>query len=426
MARRRTTPSLDVSPSMSNLVEAFGSRAEGADISNLNADELALELTVVMPCLNEAATVGQCVARAFDFLVRESVRGEVLVVDNGSTDGSREIAIAAGARVVAATERGYGAALQAGIAAARGRFVVMGDSDASYDLSALTLFVDDLRAGNDLVMGNRFKGGIKQGAMPALHRYLGNPVLSFVGRLLFRSDIGDFHCGLRGFRKAAIDQLDLSSPGMEFASEMVVKAMLAGLRISEVPTTLAPDGRDRPPHLRSWRDGWRHLRFLLTMSPRWLLLYPGLLLIAVGSLLQAGLASGPLMLGSIGLGIHTLLYAATATLLGLQLVLFSVIARAIGLSNGLLPPTRAAMRVLGKFTLERGLIVGLSLAFVGLALAGGSVLMWAATGMSALDPREVMRLAIPASGLILAGCEIVFASFVLSLVGSRQDARRER
>ena len=232
------------------------------------------ELTILMPCLNEAATVARCVAKARGFLERAGIDGEVLIADNGSDDGSRVLAERAGARVIEVAARGYGAALTGGIAAARGRSIIMGDADDSYDFARLE--------GYPLVMGNRFRGGIQKGAMPLLHRYLGNPVLSFVGRLLFRAKVGDFHCGLRGFDREAVRSLNLKTTGMEFASELVVKASLAGWRIAEVPTTLHPDGRGRPPHLRSWRDGWRHLRFLLLFSPRWLFLYPGLALLAVG------------------------------------------------------------------------------------------------------------------------------------------------
>src|SRR5687767_10394655 len=238
----------------------------------------ACELTVLMPCLDEAETVGRCVAKARGFLERAGIQGEVLVVDNGSSDGSVRLAEQAGARVVQERRRGYGNALRSGIEQARGRFVVMGDADDSYDFSALDPFLERLRAGADLVIGNRFQGGIAARAMPPLHRYLGNPVLTGIGRLFFRSPVGDFHCGLRGFRRDAIVALGLSTEGMEFASEMVVRATVEGLRIVEVPTTLAPDGRSRRPHLRTFRDGWRHLRFLLLFSPRWLFLYPGVIL----------------------------------------------------------------------------------------------------------------------------------------------------
>ena len=382
-----------------------------------------IELSIVMPCLNEAATVAVCVTKARAYLAGAGIEGEVIVADNGSTDGSIDLARAAGATVVPVAERGYGAALQGGIAAARGRFVVMGDADDSYDFTELSAFVASLRDGADLVMGNRFAGGIRPGAMPFLHRYLGNPVLSLVGRVLFRSPIRDFHCGLRGFRREAIRSLGLTAPGMEFASEMVVKASLAGLRVREVPTVLSPDGRGRPPHLRSWRDGWRHLRFLLMMSPRWLMLYPGAALLALGCIVQALIASGPLKLGGVGLDIHTMLYGTAAAVLGLQLVLFSLITRTIGLVKGLLPPTRQAERLVRWFTLERGVICGCLAFLFGLAIAARSLWVWTSSDWSALDPSAVMRLTIPAVGFMLAGAEIVFASFVLGLVRTPSGRR---
>jgi glycosyltransferase involved in cell wall biosynthesis len=382
------------------------------------------ELSVVMPCLNEARTVATCVAKARAFFDRAGIDGEVVVADNGSTDGSRELAVAAGARVVAVAERGYGAALLGGIRAARGRWVVMGDADDSYDFGALDGFVERLRAGAQLVMGNRFAGGNADGAMPPLHRYHGNPVLSFVGRLLFRSPIGDFHCGLRAFDRDAILALGLASPGMEFASEMVMRATLAGLRVDEVPTTLAKDGRDRPPHLRSWRDGWRHLRLLLMFSPRWLLLYPGLALLFAGTLASFALTLGPIRIGGVGFDIHTLLYCATASVLGLQLSVLAVVAKAAGVSVGHLPPGARFEKLMSAFTLERGLVLGLGMVVLGFGMGVASVLGWAHGGLAALDPTRTMRAAIPSATLMLAGAECMFASFVLSfLVQRRADER---
>ncbi len=264
-----------------------------------------------MPCLNERATVGLCVAKAIDAIRRQGILGEVIVSDNGSTDGSQQIAKDLGARVISVATRGYGSALRGGIAAARGRYILMGDADDTYDFTQLDAFVGKLREGFDLVMGNRFHGGIAPGAMPPLHRYLGNPVLTGIGRLFFKSPVGDFHCGLRAFRKDAIDGLALRTLGMEFATEMIVKATAFGLRVTEIPTTLSADKRDRPPHLRTWRDGWRHLRFLFLYSPRWLFLYPGIALCALGLVVSALLLPGPRRIGSVGFDVHTLLFAAT-------------------------------------------------------------------------------------------------------------------
>ncbi len=379
-----------------------------------------MELTILMPCLDEAATVATCVAKARSFLQRSGIDGEVLVADNGSSDGSREIAQRAGARVIEVARRGYGAVLGAGIAAARGRYVVMGDADDSYDFSLLDDFVGKLRQGHPLVMGNRFKGGIRPGAMPPLHRYLGNPVLSFVGRLLFRSPVRDFHCGLRGFDREAVGTLDLRTPGMEFASELVVKAALAGWRIAEVPVTLHPDGRGRPPHLRSWRDGWRHLRFLLLFSPRWLFLYPGLALLLAGSALTATLYFTPLRVGGAGLDIHSMLYASAGALLGMQLCLFALFARVSAQGAGLLPRRPALDRLLDICTLERGLLLGLAVAAAGLGWSAATFWEWREAGFGALDPRVVMRDTIPATTLMIGGMEIMLASFLLSVLRLRE------
>jgi Glycosyl transferase family 2 len=375
-----------------------------------------MELTILMPCLDEAATVGRCVEKAREFLRRAGVEGEVLVADNGSRDESRIRAEGAGARVIEVAQRGYGAALAAGIAAASGRFVIIGDADDSYDFARLEGFVAKLREGYPLVMGNRFKGGIQPGAMPALHRYLGNPVLSFVGRLFFGTPVGDFHCGLRGFDRAALLSLDLRTRGMEFASEVVVKAALGGWRIAEVPTTLHPDGRGRPPHLRSWRDGWRHLRFLLLFSPRWLFLYPGTLLLSLGALLTVLLYSAPLRVGSLGLDIHSMLYASAAALLGMQLCLFALFARVSAQAAGLLPAQPRLQKLLGRLTLERGLALGLGIALLGVLWSAAAFWQWRETGFGALDPRVVMRDTIPAATLMVAGMELMLASFLLSVL----------
>ena len=378
-----------------------------------------MELTILMPCLNEAETVATCVRKARSFLTRTGIEGEVLVADNGSTDGSPQLARDAGARVVEIARKGYGNALIGGIEAATGRYVIMADADDSYDFSQLDAFVDGLRAGNTMVIGHRFRGGIQPGAMPLLHRYLGNPVLSFAGRLFFSSQIGDFHCGLRGVDRAATQKLGLRAPGMEFASEMIVKATLAGWRIAEVPTVLSPDGRSRAPHLRSWRDGWRHLRFLLMMSPRWLMLYPGACLIGVGVAAEIAILHGPVVIGGVGFDIHTMLYAAGASILGVQLVLFSLLARTVGVLKSLLPMSPPLARFLRVFSLERGILLGLLLALAGLALAIYSVESWAHARLAALDPATMMRVAIPSVTLMLAGAEIIFASFLLGFIDVR-------
>ena len=380
-----------------------------------------IELTILMPCLNEAETVAICVRKAQAFLGRTGVAGEVLVADNGSSDGSARLAQRAGARVVRVEQKGYGSALRAGIAAAQGRFVIMADADDSYDFSRLDAFLQSLRDGHELVIGHRFRGGIRPGAMPWLHRYLGNPVLSFIGRLFFSCRIGDFHCGLRGIHRDAALRLGLRAPGMEFASEMIVKAVLAGWKIDEVPTVLSPDGRSRPPHLRSWRDGWRHLRFLLMMSPRWLLFYPGMTLISAGVVVELLLLRGPIAVHDVGFGVHTMLYAAGATILGLQLVLFSVIGRAVGVLKHLLPMTPRLRTFLRVFTVERGILLGVSLGLAGLGLAVYSLDTWFRARFGPLNPLTAMHAVITSVTLMLAGGEILFASFLLGLIDVRPD-----
>ena len=372
-----------------------------------------------MPCLDEAERVATGVSTARGFLQRTGIEGEVLVADNGSSDGSADLARGAGARVIRIADKGYGTALMGGINAARGRFVIMGDADASYDFSQLDAFVEGLRAGNTMVIGHRFRGGIRPGAMPLLHRYLGNPLLSFAGRLFFSTGIGDLHCGLRGVDRAAALQLNLRAPGMEFASEMIVKATLAGWPIAEVPTVLSPAGRSRAPHLRSWRDGWRHLRFLLMMSPRWLMLYPGASLIGIGVAGELAILHGPIVINGVGFDIHTMLYAAGATILGVQLLLFSLLARTVGVLKNLLPISAPLARFLRLFTLERGILLGLLLGLAGLGLAVYSVQSWAHARLAALDPATMMRVAIPSVTLMLAGAEIVFASFLLGFIDVR-------
>jgi len=377
-----------------------------------------VELSIVMPCLNEAATVADCVKQARDALAKYGINGEVIVADNGSTDGSRELAAAAGARVVPVPLRGYGNALLTGFASARGEYVVMGDADGSYDFMAIETFVTKLREGYDLVMGNRFKGGIAEGAMPFLHRYLGNPVLSFLGRLFFGSDVGDFHSGLRGFRRSSILALDLRTTGMEFASEMIVKASVEGLRIAEVPVTLSPDKRDRPPHLRTWRDGWRHLRFLLLYSPRWLFLYPGALLMIVGALVLVWLLPGERAIGSVRLDVHTLVYAAAAVVLGYQSVIFALFTKTFAISEGLLPEDPRLTRLYRYVTLETGIVAGIVLVIAGIALAATAIGIWQTQGFGPIvDVPRSLRVVILSSLAITLGVQTFFASFFLSVLG---------
>ena len=383
-----------------------------------------IELTILMPCLNEAETLAICIEKALGFLRRSGISGEVLIADNGSSDGSQEIAARLGARVTHVPEKGYGAALIAGIAAARGRYVIMGDSDDSYDFSVLDPFIAKLRDGFDLVMGNRFKGGIAPGAMPPLHRYLGNPVLSTIGRIFFASPIRDFHCGLRGFSRDAMMALELRAPGMEFASEMVVKATMRGLRIAEVPTTLSPDGRSRPPHLRSWRDGWRHLRFLLIFCPRWLFFYPGALLFALGALVMALLLPGPVSLGAVTLDVHSLLYASGAVVMGFQAMQFWVFARLYGAVTGLLPEAERLNRALSRFGLEAALLLAGAIFLLGLALGGWSLAQWGARDFGTLQGAGVMRMAIASVTAMLIGLQLAFGAFFLALLGMMRPARR--
>ncbi len=379
-----------------------------------------LELTVVMPCLNEAETLAVCVDKALAALVANGIAGEVVVADNGSTDGSQAIATEHGARVVPVPVRGYGAALNAGILAARGKYVLMGDADDSYEFAHVPRFLEKLRGGADLVMGNRFEGGIGPGAMPFLHRYLGNPVLSWLGRTLFHAPIGDFHCGMRAFSREAYERLELRTTGMEFASEMVVKASLLKMRIAEVPTTLVKDGRSRAPHLKTWRDGWRHLRFLLMYSPRWLFLFPGLTLMLGGFALMAWLLPAERPLGHVNLGVDTLAYAAAAVLLGFQLVFFGVAAKVFAITEGLLPEDESFDRWFRFVTLETGLIVGVLLVLAGLGIAVSSVSAWAHTGYGPLPPVQMMRRTLPAMMCLMLGTEVCFGSFFLSLLGLRR------
>lgn len=374
-----------------------------------------------MPCLNEAETLAVCIQKAQQAIDAAGLAAEIIVADNGSTDRSQVIAKGLGARVVPVSRKGYGSALIGGIDAARGELVIMGDADDSYDFTAIGPLIAKLREGYDLVVGNRFLGGIERGAMPWSHRWVGNPALTFISRVFFHTPVGDAHCGLRAFRKDAYERMRLRATGMEFASEMVIKASLKGMRIAEVPVTLRPDGRSRPPHLRTWRDGWRHLRFMLLFSPRWLFLYPGLTLFTIGVSLSAVLIPGPLRVGSIQLDIHTLLVAGFLALLGYQLVLFAVFTKIFAVRAGFHPPHPLLEKTFQYVTLEVGLAAGALMVLIGLVALVAAVASWGAIGFGNLDPRQTMREVIPAVVLLALGIQTVFASFFISILSIDRD-----
>ncbi len=374
-----------------------------------------IELSIVMPCLNEAETLATCIRKANRYLADSGVIGEVVIADNGSTDGSQDIARAEGAVVANIPRRGYGAALLGGIEAAQGKFIIMGDADDSYDFTRLDPFVKELRGGADLVMGNRFKGGIAKGAMPFLHKYLGNPVLSWLGRLFFRIPIGDFHCGLRGFDRNRIRALGLRTTGMEFASEMVVRAALTGYRIEEVPTTLQPDGRSRAPHLRTWRDGWRHLTFLLMYSPRWLFFYPGLALLLIGIVAGSALLPSALKIGGISFDIHSFIVTCFLLIVGMQAISFAAISRKFGTAHGLMPASRISS-FLDALTLERILIFAAVIFSWGMYGLLDCVLQWAAVDFGPLSYSSIIRKLILSMTAIAVGVQLAFSAFLLSIV----------
>ncbi len=376
-----------------------------------------IELTIIMPCLNEAETLGECINKASLFLQSHKVEGEIIVGDNGSTDGSQAIARRFGARLVQVAQRGYGSAIYHATLAAKGRFVIVGDSDASYDFSTLLPFLDKLRGGYDLVIGDRFLGGILPGAMPWKNKHIGNPLLSGIGRVFFHCPVKDFHCGLRGYSLAAFKRMNLRTMGMEFASEMVIKATILGMRITEAPTTLSPSGRLRPSHLRPWRDGWRHLRFMLLYSPRWLFFYPGLFLIVFGGLLGAWLLPQPRMLFGTVMDIHTLLFCAAAVLVGFQAVLFTALAKVFLVNSGLLPKTKHFERIFKYINLESGIFLGAILFLAGFAGAILSVISWGKAHFGPLDPSVTMRGVIPSMLLIILGFQIILSSFLFSVLG---------
>ena len=376
-----------------------------------------IELSIVMPCLNEAETLAICITKANNWLKNNDVKGEVVIGDNGSTDGSQKIATDLGARVINVPVKGYGSALMGAIEASYGKYVIMGDSDDSYDFGNLTLFVQELRNGYDLVMGNRFRGGVAKGAMPFLHRYLGNPVLSFIGRLFFGSKAKDFHCGLRGFRQDIVSVLNLRTTGMEFASEMVVKATIFNLKITEVATTLSPDGRSRPPHLRTWRDGWRHLRFLLIYSPRWLFLIPGVFLMLFGFILSVLIIQKPFnIIGNINLDTNTLLYSGAFMIVGFQAFIFGIFTRAYAVQAGFLPQNDQLIKWLDIVSLEKGLIAGLIIFFAGIFGTFHSLTLWNEVHFGRLDYPSILRIVIPSVVAIILGLQTILSSFFISVL----------
>jgi glycosyltransferase involved in cell wall biosynthesis len=378
--------------------------------------ENKIKLTILMPCLNEAETLATCIKKSKLFLKRKKIVGEVLIADNGSTDGSQEIALKEGARLVKIKQKGYGSALIGGISASKGEYIIMGDADDSYDFTELSQFMQKLDEGYDLVMGNRFKGGIKKGAMPPLHKYVGNPVLSGIGKLFFRTPINDFHSGLRGFKKSAIIDLNLQTTGMEFASEMVVKATLNKLKITEVPIILYPDGRSRPPHLRSWRDGWRHLRFLLIFSPRWLFLYPGIIFMLIGFVLLTLLFIGPIKVGSLTFDVNTMMFAAISILTGFTIANLGLFSMIFSIKNNLVPATKGFNKFLDGTNIDYGIVIGLVIFILGLIGSIIAILNWKATGFGNLETSTTLRLVIPSTTFIVLGIQTIFTTFFINIL----------
>ena len=389
-------------------------------------DSSAVEISIVMPCLNEAETLAVCIRKALGYLDRAGVRGEVVVGDNGSTDGSQEIAARCGARVVSVPLLGYGAAIYGATLAARGQYIVVGDADDSYDFSKLDGFVEKLRQGYDLVMGNRFAGGIERGAMPWKNRYIGNPVLSSIGKMFFRCPAGDFHCGLRGFSRDAFLRMDLRTTGMEFASEMVIKATLCRMKVTEVATTLSRDGRSRPPHLRPYRDGWRHLRFMLLFSPNWLFLIPGLLIMLLGLTGLTVLLVRSIHIRHVELGIDTLIYSAFMVIAGFQSALFAVLSRVYAVQERLYPAGRWYRRLFQGKYLRGSLIAGLLLTAAGFACAVYALLQWRQAAFGALDVQHIVRIVVPSGLMGAMGFEIVLFSLFLSTLGDGRPPSSSR
>ncbi len=381
-----------------------------------------IELSIVLPCLNEERTVGKCVAQAKSFLEMQKIKGEVIVADNGSIDCSAEIAESNGAIVIHVDNKGYGNALKGGFEAARGKFIIMADADESYDLVNLMPFVEKLREGYDLVMGNRFKGGIKKGAMPWHHKYIGNPILSFVGQLFFKTPARDFHCGLRGFAKEVVEKMNLQTTGMELASEIVIKSSILGMKVCEVPTRLSPDGRDRRPHLRSFRDGWRHLRFLLIYSPRWLFFYPGVLLLVLGGIGSLVLFFGPVNTSLRLFDFHSFILVGTGMILGLSMVSFAFITRVFAYNFGLLPNRPTLFNLFKYFNLEIGLGIGFMVVILGIILIIRAIGLSYSPGFSSIGFGTSIRLVFGGALSIITGGQIILTSFVLSILGINAKA----
>lgn len=378
-----------------------------------------LEVTVIMPCLNEAETLETCIRKAMTCMEKNGIKGEVLIADNGSTDGSQDIARSCGARVANIPVRGYGAALIGGTHEAKGKFCIMGDADDSYDFSNLMPYIEKLREGYPLVMGNRFKGGIEEGAMPFLHKYLGTPVISFLGRLFYHNKIGDFNCGMRGYDREKIEALHLRTTGMEYASEMIVQSALHGYEIAEVPTTLSKDGRTRAPHLNTWSDGWRHLKFLLLHSPNWLFLYPGALLAIIGLVLMLLTMGGTFHISNVGLDINTMLFGGTFLNMGISMILFSCYTKVYAAKTSYIPMTKSIERF-SKFTAERGIQIGLILFFIGFVIAVAALVIWAKSSFGGLNPQSIMHITIPACELCVIGAQIIFGGFFIGILRIEQ------
>jgi glycosyltransferase involved in cell wall biosynthesis len=374
------------------------------------------ELTILLPCLNEAKTIGKCIERAQKLLSDNRIDGEILVSDNGSTDGSQDISRNLGAKVVSCPVRGYGVALQFGIERAAGAFILMGDADDSYHFDEALPMIEKLREGYDICMGTRLKGKIMDSAMPFLNRYLGTPVITVLGRIFFQIRLSDYNCGLRAFRKSTILGLNLVTTGMEWASEMIIKAKLEGLRMTEVPVTLFKDGRNRPPHLRRWRDGWRHIRFMLLHSPKWLFIIPGIMMIVTGFLGEVFLLRGMFKIGKVNFDVHTLLVMAFILILGVQVVFTGIFAKLYTYITGILPFDEKFDRKVKRLTLEKLLVLCIIIGSVGLGGFLFTLWQWYKVNFSALNYQVTMRQLIPSLTLLAVSVQGMFNGFMLSIL----------